>query len=68
MRTTEIAEKHGVSRFFVRMVERRDRKTTNISLARDIARKNKTAPIGYISPKIQAVLEKRLLAVFLRKL
>lgn len=53
MKTSEIAKKHSVTRFFVRMVERGDRKTTDISLAIAIAEKNGSKPIDYVSLRIR---------------
>lgn len=55
MKTVNISKEHNITRFFVRMVERGDRYTTNIGLAEALAKKNGTAPINYISKKIRDI-------------
>ena len=53
IRTSHIQKQLNVSRFFIRMIERGDRKTFNIPLAILIAEKNGKRPAEYLNVKIR---------------
>lgn len=55
MTNDEIANKHGVTRFFVQKLIVGKRKTDIPDLAMDIGRKYKTVPAKYLGKKIKSM-------------